>query len=156
MSELDELVKRSHAASRRGDSQAAISITRQATEIFSDNYLAWLIYGHHLRAARFDDEAERVLRRAIHMEPDMRFTWSELGHLRDDQNRLGDALNAFEKAIALDPTYSICTIAADLAFRLGQRDRAIELAERALSLKPGWEEGEAVLERVRLADEDSC
>jgi DNA-binding transcriptional MerR regulator len=75
-------------------------------------------------------DAERLLRRAVTIDPRFAEAWSNLGAILDRRGDRSGALDAFERAVALDPFLSEARAnLAELLDELG--DRATAAAHRA-------------------------
>ena len=84
--------------------------------------------------ARDDDEAQRLLERALELAPENTEAWSELGALHLANDRGEAARTCFEALLALDPESpdahrDLAVVELDL-----DPQRALELADRALEL----------------------
>ncbi len=88
-----------------------------------------------VRADRGDD-AELLLRQAIGIAPDFILAVLDLGRLLKDQDRYGEALDCFDRAIALDPSHPPAHyLRASTLARASFTDDAIEAYRRCLELK---------------------
>ncbi len=90
-----------------------------------------------LKAGR-DVEAENLLQKAIYLAPDFLAAILDLGRLRKEQDRYGEALECFDRAIALDAAnpqarYLRGATLAPAAFT----HEAIEAYQQCLALRPG-------------------
>jgi tetratricopeptide (TPR) repeat protein len=83
-------------------------------------------------------EAESLLQQAIAAAPDFLAALLDLGRLRKDQDRFGDALQCFDRALALDAANAQTHFlrAATLA-PAALTNEAIEAYQRCLKLRPG-------------------
>jgi tetratricopeptide (TPR) repeat protein len=89
-----------------------------------------------LQAGR-DGEAESLLQKAIALAPDFLAAIIDLGRLRKEQDRYGEALECFDRALALDAAnaqahYLRAATLAPAAFT----QEAIEAYEKCLKLRP--------------------
>jgi tetratricopeptide (TPR) repeat protein len=89
-----------------------------------------------LKAGHADD-AEVLLERAIEIAPDFLLALLDLGQLRKEQDRYGEALNCFDRALALDAAQpqAHCLRAGTLA-RASFTHEAAEAYRRCLELRP--------------------
>jgi Flp pilus assembly protein TadD len=85
-----------------------------------------------------ETEAESLLQQAIAAAPDFLAALLDLGRLRKDQDRFGDALQCFDRALALDPAnpQTLFLRAATLA-PAAFTNEAIEAYRQCLKLRPG-------------------
>lgn len=81
------------------------------------------------------DQAEALYRRALTKRPDRAIWHYKLGRLLLDHDRLEDAAAAYERAIAITPTYRAHFHLASCYHRLEQYERAVENYERALGIR---------------------
>jgi tetratricopeptide (TPR) repeat protein len=89
-----------------------------------------------VKADRADD-AEILLEKAIEIAPDFNQAFVDLGRLRKDQDRFAEALECFERAIALEPTQAQAHyLRAGTLARASFTYEAIESYRRCLALKP--------------------
>ena len=80
------------------------------------------------------------LARSLRLDPSHSETHLLMGYLRVRQNRLPDALKAFNKAAELDQndTVSLCMVGYTLQ-KMGKNDEALRCYAKALRIKPGDE-----------------
>jgi tetratricopeptide (TPR) repeat protein len=75
---------------------------------------------------------------ALQLKPDSE-GYKYVGNLLRKQGRFEEAARQYEAAIGLSPTYYVaCNNLAQLLFELGETDKAINWAETALRLNPGF------------------
>lgn len=83
------------------------------------------------------DDAEILLQQAIEIAPDFNQALVDLGRLRKDQDRYGEALECFDRAIALEPTQPQAHyLRAGTLARASFTHEAIASYRRCLALKP--------------------
>lgn len=83
------------------------------------------------------DQAQKDLLRAIDLDPDNGDVWRQLGHVYEDSDRPGDALSAYQRAIAVQKGYFKNSL--DLGayfFRLGDYEEAVRQRKIAVGLAP--------------------
>ncbi len=80
-----------------------LSYAKEATEIRPDLVSSWVLQGRALRMLDQFDEAERVLRHAISLEPAHAAAHAELARALQQQERLDQAIEEFEQAVELAP-----------------------------------------------------
>jgi tetratricopeptide (TPR) repeat protein len=90
-----------------------------------------------LQADKLDD-GEALLLRAIEIAPDFHQALLDLGRLRKDQDRFGEALECFDHALALEPNQPQAHyLRAGTLARASFTQEAIEAYGRCLALRPG-------------------
>jgi len=83
--------------------------------------------------------AENDLRRALDLRPRWGEAWADLAWLRAFQGDATNARDAMLKASALDPTHlGVGLATADLLWRQGDIDGAIDRLRRLKGVHPGW------------------
>jgi tetratricopeptide (TPR) repeat protein len=129
--------------------QSLLHATRshmQEVDPASENMI-WLDYweGRLLQQLRADDEAERILNSVVNRTRDgemvKQWALADLGYLRLNQDRLREAARLFRRELQLaeqtrvDPINlnSSCVRLADLEYRLGDIEAAVEHYREALS-----------------------
>jgi cellulose synthase operon protein C len=100
----------------------------------------WLDRASAARARRDDQEEETSLRTALQINP----TWSSavlrLADLHERQDRSPEAAHLLRHASArnpLDPTFH--QVLAETLWRLDQKEEAVERAQQAIRLEPGYD-----------------
>jgi tetratricopeptide (TPR) repeat protein len=82
-------------------------------------------------------QAEEHLRQAVALYPPYALAWSELGQVLQDQGRLPEATEAFEKARAADPLYIKPVVQLARASSLQQHwEDEMRISEEALKMHP--------------------
>jgi predicted AlkP superfamily phosphohydrolase/phosphomutase/tetratricopeptide (TPR) repeat protein len=131
---LDILILRADAATRLGRAADADSALARASELASADQIA---------AARADvalarDDARSaiaILRAALDRSPESASLWTVLGGTYGRAGDLSQAIDAYEHAIALQPTALACKTLAALVFEVRHdRTRAVHLWEQSLEL----------------------
>jgi len=83
------------------------------------------------------DEAETLLERAIELAPDFQLAILDLGRLRKDQDRYGEALECFDRAIALDASQpQVHFLRGATLARASFTYEAIDAYRKCLTLRP--------------------
>jgi len=86
---------------------------------------------------RVQDEIN-MLQRAVQQDPSNRKAWVQLGHAYFDSNQPAQAVEAYDKALAIDPNDAdILTDQGNMYRRLGWLDQAIANFRKAQSIAPG-------------------
>jgi tetratricopeptide (TPR) repeat protein len=116
----------------------ALAVLAAATQRFPDD--ADLLYEQAMMAEKIDklDEMERLLRRVIELKPDNAHAHNALGYsLADRSQRLPEAQQLIRRALELSPGDAFITDSLGwVEFRLGNREEAIRLLQRAYSSRP--------------------
>jgi len=91
-----------------------------------------------LRVLKRWEEAERRSLEAVEASPDSARLWTERGSVFSDQRRCDEALDAFDRALAADPSYEDALAARIAALRLSQRwEEAERRSLEAVEASPG-------------------
>ncbi|MFT3718025.1 tetratricopeptide repeat protein [Pseudorhodoferax sp.] len=102
-----------------------------------------LLYEQAMMAERLGhlDEMERLLRRLIALRPDYHHAYNALGYSLADRNvRLDEAKRLIQKALEFVPNDPfIADSLGWVEFRLGNREEALRILERAFTAKPDAE-----------------
>ena len=87
---------------------------------------------------------------AVQQWPDSLRCWSYLGLLRYQVEDFAGAIVAIRRAAEIKPNADMLTILswAYLRSEPPRIDEAVETANEALALRPGWDEAQACLERA--------
>ncbi|MFH0945822.1 MAG: tetratricopeptide repeat protein [Planctomycetota bacterium] len=111
--------KLADAALRRGDIDGALANSREALRVDPDRPAALMLQARALLLSGSSEEAERTVRRALQLRPGWADAWLVLAESLLDQNREGDARQAYWEAASVG--------SADAALVLG----ALELKDGA-------------------------
>lgn len=85
------------------------------------------------------EEAEQLLQRAVHLNPDAGLAWLTLGMVYNDENKLEAALAALSQAVLLEPKNSRAHNAfADTLWRKGWFFGAEEELQKTLEIEPDF------------------
>ncbi len=105
--------------------------------------------GEELRKAGHPDEAERVLRTGIEKHPAYLSAWVTLGRLLAQQERHGEAVEALNRALQLDPENVVAArLAADSYLALGEKVEAIKKFKLVHAFIPSDQEVQASIETL--------
>ena len=87
-------------------------------------------------------EAETAYRRALQLDPTDFKTWNNLaGILFESRNKPKEAVECMQQALKVDPQNKVgWANLTSMVGRLGRHDKALEFAERALTLDPDFVE----------------
>jgi tetratricopeptide (TPR) repeat protein len=84
-----------------------------------------------------NEAALRAFEQLVSDDPTRDEAWSVIGFLRVERGSVGDAIPAFQKALALRPgDPALCFNAAFALQKAGEHERAIQLLRRATELDP--------------------
>ena len=135
-------------AHQTGRPAQAVELNRRALAIVPDQARCYNILGLNLAALGMADEAEASFRRAIALadSPDY---YNNLGVLWKEQERLDDAIAAYQQALARAPGYAAAHYNLGVAYRAkGQMGPAAECFRRAIDNDPEHARALAALGRV--------
>ncbi len=122
--------------SRSGDFAAAIPPLRRATELAPERGGLWLSLAQALQHEKQHEEAASGYERATRLEPSAP-AFHNLGLCLAAVGRLEDALEAFGRATAIDPSLFVSHFAAaEATLGLGRLDELKVHLERALATAP--------------------
>lgn len=119
----------------------AYDLYTEATSRFPDD--ADLLYEQAMMAEKVGrlDDMERLLRELIRRQPDYHHAYNALGYSLADRNvQLDEAKALIEKAVSLAPNDAYIQDSLGwVEFRLGNRERALELLQGAYAKRPDAE-----------------
>lgn len=96
-------------------------------------------------------EAEHVLRTGLAAHPTYLSAWVSLGRVLRDQQKHGDAVDSFTKALQLDPGNVVAArLLGDSYLSLGEKVEAIKKYKLVHALMPGDEDLQATIHRLDL------
>ena len=118
-------------------STAATHVLREAINRDPEHAAALNALGYTLADENRDlEEAERLIARALHLEPDNSAFLDSLGWLKYRQGELEKALQALETAFRQSPNAEIGAHLGEVLWVDGQRDRALNVWQQALEVDP--------------------
>lgn len=94
------------------DPQKALKLAETAALTFPDSAMSYNLLGWSYTGLGEDEDAERNLKKALEMDPNLAAAYYNLGNLYNEQNRRQMALDAFKQAYELDSAGSIGNLAA--------------------------------------------
>ncbi len=98
-----------------------------------------LQHGWQLHQAGEHHEAEMIYRQALLAPSQQANAWCYLGILFYDTGKFGDSLSAYEKAIALQPSFPVAlSNRANTLSAMGKFEEAVASCDAALALKPDY------------------
>ncbi len=93
------------------------------------------------------------LRQSAKASPKKAEVWTALGDALMDSQQFGEAINAYQKALALNPTNVSVRVDMGTCYRgVGQFDKAVEEYRKALTIDPNFAYGHRNLGVVLAAD----
>lgn len=113
-----------------------------------------------LAAVGRPEDAERLIREAISLDPNLAEAYEGLGYLRHRAGQRAEALAAFRKAVELDSRsylahYFLATLQLqDSNLRVDSPEALENILRRALELRPGFSSSYASLANLLLEGED--
>ena len=131
-----------------GDRNDAISELRKLVRIHPDFSHGW----HNLFGLLVSEdlvEAEKVLRRAIQLDPNDATMRMNLGYLFYRTNRTKAAIRALRKSIRMDPSAEACYNLGRILHVEGRIEEARKHLEHALLLKPQFRPAQDELDDIR-------
>ena len=94
-------------------------------------------------------EALHALQKAVNLDPEFSRAWYNLGLAYAELDRLGESITALNRAEGLMPGSPEPAFArATIYLRLGQRQNALESAQKALNISPGFEPARRLVEEL--------
>lgn len=127
----------------RGDYAQALVAGRRALKLNHEDVDANLVTGRALLLLRRPEAAEKVLQRAVNLDPVRAAAQHALGRALQDLGRSQEAIERHRRAIDLDPESATAWHGLGLALRsLGRFGAAVDSFSRAVELAPGF--GEAL------------
>ena len=101
-----KLIQEGFDAQSQGDPQCAWAAYQAALACVPEHPTALQLMGMLARQRGDAQMAEDLMRRSLKMFPAQPHVWNNLGNVLDAGQRLEEALNCFERAIALDDSYA--------------------------------------------------
>ena len=135
---LEALVLEAARARQSGDFATALAIAGQAEQEHLVHPLLLRLQAEALAVAGHYAEAGRLLNRALALAPGDALTINDIGRVLVAENRVEDAIRAFEAAVAVRPELAAAWLELGSAREIAGDDNAARTAyERAKSLAPG-------------------
>jgi protein O-mannosyl-transferase len=137
---------------KAGRAEGAITEFNETLRLKPDAALTHVNLADVLRRLGRRDEAAEHLRTAVRLQPDLAFAHYSLGNLLHDMKQLDEAVAQYREALRYEPEASSYAVHNDLGValaQLGRRQDARAEFERALQIKPDFEDAKANLMRVK-------
>lgn len=144
---------------RQGQGDAALRLLGDAPAGARANAQTWLALGSGEVQRKRYPEAERAFRKTVELDPALWAGWANLGALLANTGRKGEALAAFDRALALVPP-TPAALAETLTNRaivrdaLGDHAGALADAERATTTDAGFANAWRELGILKIAERD--
>ncbi|MFB2550352.1 FecR domain-containing protein [Ensifer soli] len=133
-------------SSFEGDLDGALADVDAALAIMPGSTTLWDLRGHILSGLDATREAERAFRRAIELQPEDAVSRANLAILLLDENRVAEAKEEIDRALALDPGYDLTLIARGrYHMQVGDREKALEDLLAGSVANPGVAAGQTML-----------
>lgn len=102
-----------------------------------------------LRKVKGFAEAEEVLRSGLSHNPTYLAAWMSFGRVLREENKHRDAVDAFARALQLDPGNAVAArLMADTFYAMGEKIEAIKKYKLARALMPADDELDALIDRI--------
>ena len=139
MATIDEMLESGRRHLAHGRFHEAELLVRQVLATDANQAEAWYLLGTIASAARRDDEAVGLLRRAIALAPRNPRYRNELGTLLEEHDDLDAAAQQFREALTLNPGYAIahCNL-GEIHKAKGNVHEAIQCYRAALGHQPNF------------------
>ena len=137
--QADSVMAAAASAYGQGRYADAEAVCRQVLEAVPDHFDATHLFGLCAHSGRRMQEAQRLLERAIALDPRSHEAYNNLATVHSDLQNFADARSCQEKAVALKPNFALAL--ANLGNTLLQMnlvEEAIEHYDRAIRLKPDY------------------
>ncbi len=127
-----------HRSQRLDDAEAVYRQVFEAQPIYIDAlHLLGVIYSQRGDHAT----SERLIRQAIHINPQADTYQNNLGKALQGQGRLEEAADSYRRTLELNPEHVLaCNNLGKVYAELGQWDKAVEAFRQAVALRPDFNE----------------
>jgi tetratricopeptide (TPR) repeat protein len=140
------------ALARAGRLDEAVVEFKETIRIKPDAAVTFVNLADAERRQQRPDDAIASLQTAIGLQPALAFAHYSLGNLLHDKGQVDAAIRAYLKALEHEPEATAYAIYNDLGVALaqsGRRQEAIAAFDRALKIKPDFEDARANRARIR-------
>lgn len=149
-SSLELLVLRVSVELARNRAPAAEAAGRAAVRFAPDDPRALGSLGNVLAQTGRQDEAERVFRRVLELDPGMVAAWLNLGNIALAGGRLDEARDCYERALAISPAHAPALYHLGLAeYYAGRPEEAHRRWRQVLQLDPDHAGARRALSELR-------
>jgi len=150
-SRLETLVRAAAQARRSGDFAKALALASQAASEKLAHPLLLRVQAEALAVAGRYPEAGQLLNRALALAPNDPFTITDIGRVLVAENRVDEAIRAFQAAVAVRPDLAAAWLELGSACDIGGDDAGARSAyERVRTLVPANAEAWAALATIAL------
>ncbi|GGN60820.1 hypothetical protein GCM10011579_026410 [Streptomyces albiflavescens] len=117
--------------------QASTAGTNPAVTPPAASNAAALLQDGLLQAQRHDlDGAEVTFRRVLQVDPNNKIAWYDIGVAATQDGRPGDALEAYDAALKIDPSYTQALYNKALLLKPSDPEQTIALLKRTVAINP--------------------
>ena len=117
-----------------------IEVARYAENLlkqYPEEFIIWNILGGAYATLKKFDQALKVLKKVIELNPNYVDAYYNIGVVLNDQGKIDEAIEAYQKCISLFPNYPDTYVNMGLGLKSqGKLEKAIEAFITALSIKP--------------------
>jgi predicted O-linked N-acetylglucosamine transferase (SPINDLY family) len=132
---------RARAFHRAGSLADAQALYRQILQLFPGHVVTLQLLGVSESQSGRHEEADRLLKRALALDPRSAVLHSDRGAVLRELKRLDAALASCDRAVALDPTFAQAwSNRGNVLFDLRRPEEALASHDRAIALKPDYAE----------------
>ncbi len=136
---------------KSGQNDQAEKLLEAARQKIKSDFLLEYYYGLSLDRVGRKEEAVISFERAIHLNPGVAEIHFELGRVYFETDRIAPAQTELEKAIQIEPQFAKSYVYLSRIYaRLGNSEKAHQLADQARRLKQNEREGAAKAQESRL------
>lgn len=135
--------------STSGDAQGAVAAIREAIRLDPENAEYHYKLALALNETGSSAESVAALEKTVQLDPGYARAWYNLGLARNGANQPREAIAALLMGETADPTDSAIPYArATIHARLGQKNEALAAADRALKLRPDFQEARQLIQAL--------
>lgn len=129
--------------SSKGNHAKALLLIEEALALSPKDPMVLVYQGRVLLALGRHDDAEQSLRAALGIDGNLPYAWNELGMLMQSRGAFEKAAFCYEQSAGISLSVEVLTMLANVQLAFDP-EKAIETAERALSVDSEWTEAQAV------------
>lgn len=136
----EELTDKAEQLEESGKLNEALEYWHAAVQREPDDAVILCQFGNLARTLERWSEAERALKSAVNLAPELPNPCTLLGFLYFDQDMLEKAMSYFQKSLEIEPTAGVFTSLGVVQLELGLTDDARASLEKAIRIDPNYEE----------------